>query len=143
MYAAALTSKNHAKIFLMKRWVLLFLLLVALFAFYERAHLYVRDFRASVTRNGVKEDGAQVFFNLTDDVLLENDNNPMYITLLQHDKPVGEPAQLNCIHFFICLVAKDGAIVPGSENGARIQSMTATGVKFRDDEKRDTIVTFR
>jgi hypothetical protein len=127
----------------MKRWVLLFLLLVALFAFYERAHLYVRDFRASVTRNGVKEDGAQVFFNLSDDVLLENDNAPMYITLLQHDKPVGEPAQLNCIHYFICLVAKDGETLPGSDEGARVQSMTSTGIEFRDSEKRDTIVTFR
>jgi hypothetical protein len=127
----------------MKRWAFLILLILALFVYYERAHLYVRDFRASVTRNGVKEDGAQVFFNLTDDVLLENDNNPMYITLLQHDKPVGEPAQLNCIHFFICLVAKDGAIVPGSDTGAHIKSMTSTGIEFRDDLKRETVVTFR
>jgi hypothetical protein len=127
----------------MKRWLLLLFLLVALFAFYERAHLYVRDFTATVTRNGVKEDGAQVFFNLTDDVLLENDNPPMYITLIQHDKLVGEPAQLNCIHFFICLVAQDGATVPGSEQGARVQSMSKTGIAFRDDKKRNTIVTFR
>ncbi len=127
----------------MKRWLLILFLLIALFVVYERAHLYVRDFTASVTRNGVKEDGAQVFFNLTDDVLLENDNSPMYITLIQHDKPVGEPAQLNCIHFFICLVAKDGAIIPGSESGAKVKSMTPTGIEFRDDEKRDTIVTFR
>ena len=47
----------------LRRWILLLILVVALFAFYDRQQIFVRDFRANVTRNGIHEDGAQVFFN--------------------------------------------------------------------------------
>ncbi|QMV18816.1 hypothetical protein GOB94_09075 [Granulicella sp. 5B5] len=111
-------------------------------AFYYRQQIYVRDFRASVTRNGVVEDGAQVFFNLNDDVLLENDNAPMYITLLQHDMPVREPARLNCVHFFVCFVANDGATLVGSDDGARLLQMSKDQVTYRDSEGKTAVVSF-
>ena len=126
-----------------KRGVLLALLVAALAAFYYRQQIYVRDFRASVTRNGAVEDGAQVFRNLSDDVLLENDHSPMYITLLQHDRPVREPQQLNCIHFFICFVANDGATLIGSDDGARLLQMTTDGAEYRDANGYDAVVRFR
>jgi hypothetical protein len=125
-----------------RRWVLLILLVVAMLAFAYRQQIYVRDFKGSVMRNGVKEDGVQVFFNVTDDALLMNDNSPMYMTLLQHDLPVRSPAQINCVHFFVCFIAKDGATLAGSESGSWIKSMTNSKIEFRDDEKRDAIVTF-
>ena len=125
-----------------KRGVLLALLVLAMVGFYYRQQIYVRDFRASVTRNGAVEDGAQVFISLNDDVLLENDNAPMYITLLQHDRPVREPKQLNCIHFFICYVADDGATLAGSDEGARLLQMTKNQVAYRDSEGKTAVVSF-
>jgi len=125
-----------------RRGLLLALLLAALLAFYYRQQIYVRDFRAHVTRNGVREDGAQVFTNPSGDVLLENDNPPMYITLLQHGLPVRAPAQLNCIHFFACFIPRNAATLPGTSSTASIRSMTPTGIQYRDDNGRDTVVTF-
>jgi hypothetical protein len=125
-----------------RRWILLLILVVGLFAFYARQQIYVRDFRANVTRNAVHEDGAQVFFNISNDVLLENDNPPMYTTLVQHDLPVRSPDQLNCIHFFVCFVAKDGVTLLGSGSGAWVKIMTADKVEFRDDQGRDAVVNF-
>lgn len=126
-----------------QRGVLLALLVAAMAAFYYRQQIYVRDFRASVTRNGAVEDGAQVFLNLSDDVLLENDNAPMYITLLQHDRPVREPAQLNCVHFFVCFVANDGATLIGSDDGARLLQMTGDAAEYRATDGHDAVVRFR
>ena len=126
-----------------KQGVLLALLVLTMVAFYYRRQIYVRDFRATVTRNGAVEDGAQVFFNLNDDVLLENDNAPMYITLLQHDMPVRVPMQLNCIHFFVCFVAKDGATWMGSDDGARLLQMTNEQVTYRDSEGKTAVVSLR
>jgi hypothetical protein len=125
-----------------KRWILLAILVAGLFAFYARQQIYIRDFRANVTRNGIHEDGEQVFFNIYDDVLLENDNAPMYTTLIQHDMPVRTPRQLNCIHYFICYVAKDGATLVGSDAGAWVKTMSPDKVEFRDDQRRDAVVNF-
>jgi hypothetical protein len=126
----------------LRRWILLAILVAGLFAFYARQQIYVRDFRANVTRNAIHEDGAQVFFNVSDDVLLENDNSPMYTTLIQHDLPVRTPAQLNCIHYLVCFIAKDGATLIGSERGAWVKIMTSDKVEFRDDQGRDAVVNF-
>ena len=60
----------------------------------------MRDPLGSVTRDGVTEDGAQVYVNFSDDVLLEDDNPPggtsgqMTLTLIQHDRPIGLPRQV-------------------------------------------------
>jgi hypothetical protein len=125
-----------------KRWVFLALLVLLMLAFVYRQQIYVRDFRGSVVRGGVPEQGTQVFFNLTDDVLLENDNPPMYVTLLQHDQPVRAPVQLNCLHFFVCFIAKGGAVLTDSDDGARLLQMTGDGAAYRDDNGKIVQVSF-
>ena len=127
----------------MKRWVLLIVLIGALAAFYYRQQIYVRDFRASVTRNDVVEDGAQVFFSINNDILLENDNPPMYVMLLQHERPVMVPKQLNCIHYFICYAKGDDGVAGFRDSDSRLVSMTDAGATFLNDDKKTVVVKFR
>ena len=87
----------------MRKLLLLLVAIAAIFAFINRDRLFVRDPLGSVTRNGVKEHGAQVYLNYANDVLLENDNAPMYFYILQQGQPVGAPDALKCIHYLLCL----------------------------------------
>ena len=62
----------------MKKWMILTLVIavIAVFVAYNRNRLFVRDPLGSVTRNGAKEAGAQVYINFSNDALIENDNPP-------------------------------------------------------------------
>ena len=54
----------------MKKIIALIALALIVFAVVYRQRLFLRDPLGSVTRDGVKEDGAQVFINWSNDVLL-------------------------------------------------------------------------
>jgi hypothetical protein len=118
-------------------------LLLAAFSYVNRDRLFVRDPRGSVTRNGVAEDGAQVFINHNNDVLLENDHPPMYFNLLQHNQPVSAPESLKCIHFLVCLASGDAVPQTTVQPDAHLESMTAQQVQFKDGEGRQVLVRLR
>lgn len=126
-----------------KLLLVLVLLVLCYYAFLNRDRIFVRDPLGSVTRNDVKESGAQVFINYDNDVLLENDNTPMYLHILQHGQPVGSPDSLKCIHYLVCFTngypAPQAAAVPG----ARLESMTNKQVRFRDGNGREAVVNLR
>jgi hypothetical protein len=105
--------------------------------------LYVRDPLASVTRDGVAEAGVQVFLNYNNDVLLEHDDRPRYLTLLQHGQPVGAPRIVRCIHFVACMTEADVAPVLVANPDAHIESMTSKEVAFHDADGREAIMTLR
>jgi hypothetical protein len=125
----------------MKKLLLLVLIVLVVFAVLNRDRIYVRDPLASVTRDAVAESGVQVYINHNNDVLLEHDTAPAYMTLLQHGQPVGAPRLLPCIHFMACLT--DAAIQPVLvlSRAAHIESMTSAQVAFRDDQGREAVVT--
>jgi hypothetical protein len=114
-----------------------------LLAFYARQRLFVRDPLAVVTRNGVKEDGAQVFINFSNDVLLENDNPPMYVSLVQQGRPVGMPSTLRCLHWLVCLTDAQPATLIAVDTHAHVESMTSRAVRYRDEDGREVVVTLR
>jgi hypothetical protein len=126
-----------------KKLMVLVVLLAIAFVVYNRQRVYVRDPLGSVTRDGVKERGAQVFINYSNDVLLENDNPPMYVTLVQHGQPVGTPAKIGCIHFVVCMTNADVAKLIAIDSGAGAESMSNTAVTFRDANGHQTVVTLR
>lgn len=129
----------------MKKLILLVLIILIVFVVLSKHRLYVRDPLANVTRNGVKEDGAQVFINFDNDVLIENDSAPdgMYVELVHHDMPIGTPSSLTCMHWVLCLAEADQPKLAQRHDGAKIESMEAKTVKFMDSDKRETIVTLR
>lgn len=130
----------------MKKIILLVVLLLIVFVVMSKHRLYVRDPLANVTRNGVKEAGAQVFIDFDNDVLIQNDNagpGLVYVELIHHDMPVGTPASLTCMHWIACLAEADQPRLAQLHEGAKVASMDAKTVKFMDSDKRDTVVTLR
>ena len=92
----------------MKKILALLVLIAVVFIIYNRHRLYIRDPFGSLTRAGVKEPGAQIFINADKDVLLENDNAPMSLLLVQHTQ-IGEPTKISCAHWLACLTDADTA----------------------------------
>ena len=127
----------------MRRLIVLLVLVFIVFLVYNRQRVYIRDPLGAMTRDGVKEPGAQVFINYSNDVLLENDHAPMYVTLVQHDQPVGTPARIWCVHFVVCLTNADVATLIMADPGAAVQSMSNRTVEFRDANGRQAVVTLR
>ena len=127
----------------MKRIILLLVLLGVIFVAYNRERVYVRDPLGSVTRDGAKEAGAQVLINYSNDVLLENDRAPMYVTLVQHDRPIGTPLNLKCIHYLVCMTDADSAGMASIDVHSLIESMSSKVVAFRDESGREIVVKLR
>jgi len=124
----------------LKKWIALAVVVIITLAAYNRNRLYVRDPLGSVTRSGTKEPGAQVFINFSNDVLLENDNAPAYILLLQHNNHAGSPVELHCLHWLLCLTDADTATFMQPPPSIAIEDMTSKSIRFIDSDKRETVV---
>ncbi len=127
----------------MKKLILLLVVLAVAFVVWNRQRLYVRDPLGSVARDGVKEKGAQVLINYSNDVLLQNYNAPMYVTLVQHGDRVGTPAEMHCVAYVACLLDADIPAFVVTDEGAKVTTMTGKVVEYRDANGRDTVVTLR
>ena len=123
--------------------MLLVVLVGVVFIVVERQKLFVRDPLGSVMRDGVKEDGAQVYINYSNDVLIENDNPPVYVTLVQQGQKVGGPAKIRCLHWLACLTDADVATKVAIDPGSLVESMTNRAVLFKSGNGRQTVVKLR
>ena len=126
----------------MKKIILFLILVFIIFVAYNRQRLYLRDPFGSVTHNGVKEDGAQVFINYSNDVLLENDHPPAYIKIVQHNDHIGIPVSLKCVHFIVCLADANPVTLLLPETNATVESMTAKAITLHEG-KQQTVITLR
>ena len=127
----------------MRKFILLLVVIAVVFVVWNRQRLYVRDPLGSVTRDGVKEQGAQVLINYSNDVLLQNYNAPMYVTLIQHGDRVGTPAEMHCVAYVACLLDADVPAFLVTDEGAKVTTMTGKVVEYRDARGRETMVTLR
>jgi hypothetical protein len=125
----------------LKKIILVVVLVAVVFVIWNRQRLYVRDPLGSVMRDGVKEVGAQVLINYSNDVLLQNYNAPMYVQLVQHGGRVGTPAEMHCVAYVMCLMDADQPSFVSTEEGATVGTMTGKTVEYRDAKGRDTVVT--
>jgi hypothetical protein len=125
----------------LRKFILLLFVVAVVFVVWNRQRLYVRDPLGSVVRDGVKEAGAQVLINYSDDVLLQNYNAPMYVQLVQHGDRVGTPAEMHCVAYVACLMDADQPAFINMEEGARVGTMTGKTVEYKDAKGRDTVVT--
>jgi len=124
-----------------KKLIALVIILLVVFVVVERKRVYVRDPLASVTRDGAKVDGEQVFINFYNDVLLENDNPPMHLFLAEQGQPIGIPTKLRCIHWVACLT--DADIATTYRTASSINSMTSKAVVFHDESGRRWTIKLR
>jgi hypothetical protein len=127
----------------MKKIILLLVVVAVVFVVWSRQRLYVRDPLGSVMRDGVKEAGAQVLINYSNDVLVQNYNAPMYVLLVQHGNRVGTPAEMHCVAYVACLMDADEPTFISTEEGAKVSEMTGKVVEYRDAKGRDVVVTLR
>jgi len=127
----------------MKKIILLLVVVAVVFVVWSRQRLYVRDPLGSVMRDGVKEAGAQVLINYSNDVLVQNYNAPMYVLLVQHGNRVGTPAEMHCVAYVACLMDADEPAFISTEEGAKVSEMTGKVVEYRDAKGRDVVVTLR
>ena len=127
----------------MRKLILLLVVVAVVFVVWNRQRLYVRDPLGSVVRDGVKEQGAQVLINYSNDVLLQNYNAPMYVTLIQQGNRVGTPAVLHCVAYAACLLDADVPEFLFTDEAAKVTTMTGKLVEYRDGKGRNTVVTLR
>jgi len=123
----------------MKKLIALLILIFIVFVAYNRQRLYLRDPLGSVTHDGVKEDGTQVFINYSNAVLLENDHAPAYIKVIQHNDHIGIPTTLKCIHFIVCLADANPVTLLLPETNATILSMDGKAITLREGKQQTTI----
>jgi len=125
----------------MKKLLALILLVLVVFAVLNRDRIYVRDPLASITRDGSPETGVQIFINHRNDVLLEHDDSPRYLTLIQQGQPIGVPKLLHCLHFLACMTDSPTAPVLIISRSAHLESANSKQLTFRDDQNREAVIT--
>jgi hypothetical protein len=121
-----------------KKLIALLLLALIVFVIVERQRIFVRDVLASVERDGAAIDGEQVFINIDNNVLLENDNPPMLVFMAQKGQPLGVPTKLRCIHWLACLT--DADVASTMPLGGSMPVMNAKTVTFRDQDGHHWVV---
>ena len=127
----------------MKKWFVLLFLIGMAYLLAHRQRLFLRDPLATLMRNGVKEDGAQIYINYSNDVLIENDHPPAYTEIVQHGGNMGQPSLLKCFHFVVCETDANAASLSRAEPQKDLESMDAKRIEFIDWQGRQAVVTLR
>jgi len=126
-----------------KKLIALLILFGVVFAVWNRRRIYVRDPLGSVMHDGVKEKGAQVLINYSNDVLLQNYSAPMYVLLIQHGNRVGAPVEMHCVAYVACMMDADKPAFINPDEREKVMVITGKMVEYRDTDGRDTVVTLR
>ena len=111
--------------------VLLLIVVVAVF----RQRIFLRDPLGKVERNGVAIDGARLFINFSNDVLVEESGTERRYLVQAWNGVPGVPQVLGCLQRLVCWTDGDHATVfplDGRGGGARA-TMSAKEVKFVDE----------
>jgi hypothetical protein len=123
----------------------LFLVIVGVFIMFVvlyRQRIFLRDPLATLTRDGVLEMGTQIYINYSNDVLVENDEPPPYVLVIQHNQHVGTPKQLHCVHWMVCMTDADVATLITPLN-VLVTDMTGKLVQYSDPKGHDVRVKLR
>ena len=116
------------------------LLIVVLFVIVERDRLFIRDPIASVYLDNVKQSEVEVYFNFSDEILLQQnfgDRESKRIILQHWDRMPATPASLTCLRWIVCLTTADHApTLPVAVDGGKAYdpkaSMDGRDITFTD-----------
>jgi hypothetical protein len=111
--------------------VLLLIVVVAVF----RQRIFLRDPLGKVERNGVAIDGARLFINFSNDVLVEEPGTERRYLVQGWSGVAGLPKILGCVQGLVCWTDADHATVfPLNGRGAGTRAvMSAKEVTFVDE----------
>ena len=128
----------------MKTVFLLLTLILIGYVVIHRERMYLRDPIATVYRDGAKVDGAEVFINYSNDVLVQVGHHMQmeeYLVQNWNGLP-GVPLELKCVQSLGCLATADHAPMEPI-HGATKAEMTNREISFRDGTGSALRVTLR
>jgi hypothetical protein len=118
----------------LKKILIVGTLLLVIFAAVFRQRIFVRDPLGNVERNGVAQDGARLFINYSNDVLIEDAPRHQFVLVQGWSALPGVPKHLFCFTGLMCWTDADRAAVDPLEGvGGRTPAvMSAKEVTFVD-----------
>ena len=119
----------------MKRILIVVLVALGVFVAVFRQRIFLRDPLGKVARGGVAQDGARVFINYSNDVLVEDAGHGRFILVQSWNGLPGVPQRLVCLTGLVCWTDADKAATsPLDGAGGRTRAtMDAKRVSFVDD----------
>jgi hypothetical protein len=127
----------------MKRFLLLLSLVFVVFVAVYRQRLFLRDPLAKVFRDGVQKQGAQVYINYSNDILVLDDGSaPSYMVQNWNRQP-GVPQSLKCLHAMMCWSDADRATLVPMAGSSGLAAMSDREISFRRSDGSSVRVTLR
>jgi hypothetical protein len=119
----------------LKRILIVVVLLLAIFVAMFRQRIFVRDPLGKVERNGIAQDGARVFINYSNDVLVEEPAAERRYLVQSWSGLPGSPKHLVCLTGLVCWTDADqAAVFPLAGVGGKTNAaMSAKEVTFVDE----------
>ena len=107
----------------MKKVVILLFLVFMAVVLVNRRRLFVRDPLGKVERNGVRVEGARVFINFANDVLVEEPGHETRYMVQHWNKLPGVPKWLTCVRWMACWTEGNQAeLVPLGGSGVEMSN---------------------
>jgi hypothetical protein len=110
-------------------------LLLVVFVAVFRQRIFLRDPLGKVERSGAVIDGARLFINFSNDVLVEEPGTERRYLVQEWSKVPGVPKSLGCLRMLICWTDADqAAVFPLDGRGSgKPAVMSAKEVTFADE----------
>ena len=120
-------------------------LLLVIFVAVFRQRIFLRDPLGKVERNGVAVDGARLFINFSNDVLVEEPGTERRYLVQGWSEVPGVPQILGCVQGLVCWTDADQAAVfpVDGAGGKRPAVMSAKQVMFVDESGAEVTVKLR
>jgi hypothetical protein len=120
-------------------------LLLVVFVAVFRQRIFVRDPLGKVERHGVVQDGARLYINYLNDVLVEDSVRHQFVLVQGWNAVPGVPQHLFCLTGLMCWTDADRAgVFPVEGVGGRTRAvMSAKAVTFVDESGAEVSVTLR
>jgi len=120
-------------------------MLLVIFVVVFRQRIFVRDPLGKVARNEVAQDGARLYINYANDVLVEDPAKHQFVLVQGWSALPGVPQHLFCLTGLMCWTDADrAAVFPVDGVGGRTPAvMSAKEVTFVDESSAKVRVTLR
>ena len=129
----------------MRKILIVGTLLLVVFVAVFRQRIFVRDPLGKIERNGIAQDGARLYINYSNDVLVEDLGRHTFVLVQGWNALPGIPQHLFCFTGLLCWTDADRATVfPVEGVGGKTRAvMAAKEVTFVDDLGASVRVTLR
>jgi hypothetical protein len=109
--------------------------LLVIFVAVFRQRIFLRDPLGRVERNGIRQQGARVFINYTNDVLLEDTTRNNRYLIEGWNKLPGVPKHLVCLTGLVCWTeANQAEVFPlGNAANQTVAVMSSKEIAFEDE----------